>query len=277
VSILRRFYAWREHRLGEEREGRIPLAVITKSINLLNSIEVKALLHELRAIAAEVGFPVALVIFDTLSRSIPGGDENRSEDMTRVIAAADAIRDELAATTLIVHHSGKDSTRGARGHSSLFAAADTVIAVVERVATIERVRDGTAGELFAFDLEVVDLGTDADGDRVTTCVVRPIDSPPTRPRALQLSGVAKVALQALQEAASNHGKAMPESSTIPRGVRAVEIARWRAQFKLRYGSDNDGDERDHDTVKKAFRRAREQLAQAGAVAVSDPFAWVTRS
>jgi KaiC/GvpD/RAD55 family RecA-like ATPase len=272
-GILRRFVAWRDRHLSEAREGRVPLAIITRAINLLNIAEVNALLDELRALAAEVGVPVGLVVFDTLSRSIPGGDENHSEDMTRVVAAADAIRDELGAATAIVHHSGKDASKGTRGHSSLLGAADTVIAVAGRVATVEKVRDGTAGEQFAFGLEVVDLGTDADGDKVTTCVVRPLESAPSRPREAKLTGAGKIALQALQEAVGEQGRVMPGSSTIPRGVRAVEIAQWRARFKLRYGTDDEGEKRAGDAVKKAFRRAREELAKVGAVAVSDPFVW----
>jgi hypothetical protein len=33
------------------------------------------------------------------------------------------------------------------------------------VATVEKARDGMTGERFAFDLEVVNLGTDSDGTR----------------------------------------------------------------------------------------------------------------
>ncbi len=212
ASILRRFYAWRKNRTGDAREGRIPLAILTRGCNLLNMVDVEALIDELRAIAKEIGLPLALVVFDTLSRSIPGGDENRSEDMTRVIEAADAIRDELGAATAIVHHSGKDSTKGARGHSSLFAAADTVISVIDKVASVEKSRDGVQGENFPFALDVVELGQDADGDVVTTCIVRHLDDAPARRRAPALSGVAKVALQALQESISDHGEPMPGTS-----------------------------------------------------------------
>lgn len=236
VSILRRFFAWREHRMGEAREGRIPLAIITRGVNLLNTVEVEALLAELRAIAAEIGLPLALVIFDTLSRSIPGGDENRSEDMTRVIEAADAIRDELGAATAIVHHTGKDGARGARGHSALCAAADTVIAVVDRVATVEKARDGTAGESFHFGLDVVELGTDSDGDRVTTCIVRHLeDTAARRPQRPEPRGAnQRVVFAVLRDLIAESGEIMPGTSTIPAGVRAVkfDFLADRAQHKF---------------------------------------------
>lgn len=44
ASILRRFYAWREHHMGDAREGHIPLSIITRGINLLNVVDVEALL-----------------------------------------------------------------------------------------------------------------------------------------------------------------------------------------------------------------------------------------
>lgn len=273
-AILRRFFAWREHHLTEAREERIPLAIITRAVNLLNAVEADRLFRELHALQAEAEVPLVLVIFDTLSRSIAGGDENRSEDMTRAIAVADAIRDELGAATLIVHHTGKDAAKGARGHSALAAAADTVIFVVERVATLEKVRDGVSGHQFPFGLDVVEIGRDPDGDIVSTCLVRHLDGAATARRPQRaLSGVARIGLQALEEAIREHGEIMPGTSTIPAGVRAVDIGRWRQRFRLRYGQDGEGDERDAETIRKAFQRAHEHLAQVGAVEVSSPWVW----
>lgn len=70
-----------------------------------------------------------MVVIDTLNRSMAGGDENSSKDMGIVIAAADLIKRSTGACVFIVHHSGKDSTQGARGHSSLLGAVDTELEV----------------------------------------------------------------------------------------------------------------------------------------------------
>lgn len=274
AGVNPRLFAWADRHLSEAREGRIPLAIVTRGANLLNAVEVEGLKLELRAIEAEAGMPIGAVVFDTFSRSTPGGDENSAEHMTCAIGVSDQIRDEFGASVIFVHHSGKDITKGARGHSSLFAAADTVISVIERVATVEKSRDGTTGDQFPFDLQVVELGQDSDGDPITTCVVHHIDAGRrNRKPVRELSGVARVAFQALQEAVSEHGETMPGTSTIPAGVRATTIARWRAQFRLRYGTD---EERTGEAIKKAFMRAREQLAKAESVGVSDPYVWVTR-
>ena len=269
-SILRRFTAWRDSYLGDAYEDAVPLSVMTKGISLLDPESVAALLGELKQIAEEAGLPLALVVFDTLSRSIPGGDENSPRDMTSAIFAADQIRDQLGAATMFIHHSGKDSSKGARGHSALFAAADTVIAIDDHVATVEKSRDGETGADFGFKLDVIDMGQDADGDPITTCVIVPTDAAPKKQRKKSLPGAAQVALKALGEAIADHGERMPETSTIPVGVEAVTIDRWRKQFRLRYGTDDTTG----DTTKKAFQRSREVLLREQIVNMSDPYVWM---
>lgn len=270
-SILRRFIAWRDENLGEAREGRIPLAIVTRGANLLNPPEVDELIAVLREIATDAGTPLRVVVFDTLSRSIPGGDENSPQDMTRIVQCADRIRDELKASTVFVHHSGKDSAKGARGHSALFAAADTVISVADGMAIVEKSRDGESGKSYGFKLRVVDLGADYDGDPRTTCIIEATDAAPASKRTRPLTGAAQVALRALREAMQNHGQNLPATSTIPVGARGVEIDRWRAQFRVRYGSDGDSK---GSAVRMAFLRGKDTLLKVGAVAISDPFVWL---
>jgi KaiC/GvpD/RAD55 family RecA-like ATPase len=280
VSITKRFVAWRERHLSEAREGRTPLAILTRGVNLLDLTDVDGLMAQLRELIAAAGLPLGVVIFDTLSRSTPGSEEG-SADFGLAIAAADRLRDELGAATVFVHHSGKNADAGARGHSSLVAAADTVIRVEGTVngivsgcvAEVEKVRDGTSGEQFPFRLEVVPMGPDEDGDEVTTCVVVPTEAGTAKPKVVNLSGVARVALQALREAVDAADRVMAGSSTIPKGVRAVEITAWRDRFLIRYGIDGK-EKRDLETVRKAFTRGREALLKAAAIGISNPYAWV---
>jgi KaiC/GvpD/RAD55 family RecA-like ATPase len=275
TSILKRFLAVRDNKLGDVAEPG-PLAILTRGPNLLDDLDVAALLEQLKALSAQAGLSLGVVVFDTLSRSIPGGDENLSADMTRLVHVADRIREELGAATVLVHHTGKDRAKGPRGHSALFSAADTVVCVADGVATVEKLRDGVAGQQFPFKLEVVNLGTDTDGDAVTTCLVdHTAEATPPPRRDDRLTGVAKVALQALQELLSEAGEPMAGSSTIPRGVRAVKIDGWRSRFRLRYGNDDEGAERGGSAVKKAFTRAREALLKARLVSISDPWCWLT--
>lgn len=227
-SILRRFIAWRDHHVGEARESRIPLAIITRGVNVMLPVEVEELMMQLRAIAAEADVPLAMVVFDTLSRSMPGGDEN-GPDMLRVVAAADRIRDELGAASLIVHHTGKDKTKGARGHSSLRASTDAVICVEDRVATVERVRDGVSGQTFAFALEVVELGNDSDGDPITTCVLVEAEAgeaTASGPRTAGLKKHQQTALDVLRDMRAKARRNLRDRGEDPAEV-FVEVAAWR--------------------------------------------------
>ena len=58
-----------------------------------------------------------IVVLDTLNRLLMGGDENSSADMGAFLGAADEIKLATGACVVIVHHSGKEEGRGARGHS----------------------------------------------------------------------------------------------------------------------------------------------------------------
>lgn len=125
-------------------------------------------------VAAEHG-PIAMIVVDTLSRAMAGGNENGPEDMTAFIGNVDALRDYTGAHILVVHHSGKDAAQGARGHSSLRAATDTEIELEVsdgvRIATATKQRDIEPKPPVMFKLRVHELGMDEDGDPVTTCTV----------------------------------------------------------------------------------------------------------
>lgn len=101
------------------------------------------------AVAADLT-PV-IVVIDTLNRYAPGTDEGPA-DMGKVIFAADLIRRMTGACVLIVHHSGKDSSAGARGHSSLLGAVDTELELKSAegilALTITKQKDGAEGQTY---------------------------------------------------------------------------------------------------------------------------------
>ena len=142
------------------------------------SADVEDLIELVREKAAEIGQPVLLVIVDTLSRAMGGANENASEDMSRLVAAGDRIKEETGAHVAFIHHSGKDSDRGARGHSSLRAAIDTEIEVSAdeltklHTMTVTKQRDlATKGLQLAGRFVSVEVGRDQWGGPVTACAV----------------------------------------------------------------------------------------------------------
>ena len=159
----------------------VPLAVRPSPIDLLRpEADLAALIELCKSIEHEKGEPIAMIVVDTLSRAMAGGDENGPTDMTSFIANLDALRDVTGAHIMIVHHSGKDTAKGARGHSSLRAATDTEIELqLEqgiRTATATKQRDLEPQEPIVFKLKIHELGKDEDGDPVTTCTIQPADA-----------------------------------------------------------------------------------------------------
>jgi hypothetical protein len=154
----------------------VPLAVRRAPLDMLNSEEdLQVLGAMIQEIEAQYG-KLALIVIDTLSRALAGGDENSSTDLGALVKVTDAVCAQSGAHVSMVHHSGKDQTRGARGHSLLRAAVSTEIELTKMdgvsFATATKQRDQEPAEPFAFVLDSVELGRDQDGDAVTTAVVK---------------------------------------------------------------------------------------------------------
>lgn len=175
-GIRNRLAAFRQHHGIDGQQ--IPFVAMPQPVNLLNEdADVQAVIELVHHIATETGMHVAMVIVDTLSRAMAGGNENSPEDMTAIVGNCDRIRDATGAHVCIVHHSGKDEARGARGHSSLRAATDTEIEITREPEAesssvrVAKQRDLEAAEPFAFALKSIPLGTNRRGKDVTSCVV----------------------------------------------------------------------------------------------------------
>jgi len=119
----------------------------------------------------------SVVVIDTLNQSAAGCDENSNVDMSLIVARAKLISDAIKGLVLLVHHTGKDASKGLRGHSSLNAALDIAIEVqnethkTPRLFKISKSKDGACSDGTAFKLKNIDLGTDADGDAISSCIV----------------------------------------------------------------------------------------------------------
>ena len=148
----------------------LPLHIIHAAPNLLDKTDA---LDVAKAILT-VGKP-DLVIVDTLAQTMPGGNENGGEDMGKAMAHCRGIHRATGALVLLVHHSGKDSSKGARGWSGLRAAADVEMEVVrsdqERMLSVTKQKDGDDGAEFGFKLVQVVVDIDEDGDDITSCIV----------------------------------------------------------------------------------------------------------
>jgi RecA-family ATPase len=170
-------------KLDRANVADLAFAFVPVTLDLLDPAgDTLRVIEAAKAAAARLNVPVGLVVVDTLSRAMAGGNENSSEDMTAFIRQIDLIRQALPAHVVVIHHSGKDTARGARGHSSLRAATDTEIEVSreygskQSVARVNKQRDLDGGTEFPFQLVPVELGRNQRGKPVTSCVVRHLDA-----------------------------------------------------------------------------------------------------
>ncbi len=157
----------------------------------------------------------SLIIIDTLAMAFGSGDENTAKDMGLFIANCTRLRIETGAHVMVIHHSGKDSSKGARGSGSLRAAADSEIELKGSgdviMARDRKQRDKPKGNVFAYKLQSVFLGKDEDGDAVTSAVVEVTEPVKKSPH---LKGQALIAKQAFDEALTNHARFGREKASL---------------------------------------------------------------
>ena len=146
------------------------IGVINAAPNFLEKVDA---LDVAKSIKASGGADV--IIVDTFAQVMPGGNENAGEDMGRAMSHCKGIHRATGAVVVLVHHSGKDAAKGARGWSGLRAAADAELEVVRgatgRLLRLSKQKDGDDSMEWGFDLEVVKIGVDEDLEPITSCVV----------------------------------------------------------------------------------------------------------
>ncbi len=159
-----------------EKENNLPappnLKIVIDNFNLKTESEVVALASEI----VNSGMGKGVVVIDTLNQASPGSDENSSVDMGINISRLQLLHELTGGLAVIIHHTGKNTSQGLRGHSSLKAALDASIEVTggeKKSWVIEKVKDGQDGISRGFKLKVIELGKDSDGDPITSCVVEP--------------------------------------------------------------------------------------------------------
>jgi hypothetical protein len=201
AGIGKRLTAWSLHNCKPVPDN---LRFVTQEFDLLYEYDVLDLAKAVQSGSGAGG----LIILDTLNRAAPGADENSSVDMGNIIAAAKRLQNLTGGLVLLVHHTGKDATKGLRGHSSLYAALDGAIEVSRndsrREWRVSKSKDDETGTVHAFKLDVVTVGHDDDGEEITSCVATLDDSCESVKRVkLPVGGNQKIALDTLGEPLRN--------------------------------------------------------------------------
>jgi KaiC/GvpD/RAD55 family RecA-like ATPase len=264
-SIINRVAAWGiKHGLNG---ADIPFAVVPSSLDLCHpkAGDVDRLIEEIHQSALG---QIVLIVVDTLSRALAGGNENAPDDMGAFVRSLDRLREEWDCHIAVIQDSGKDQSRGPRGHSLLRCAVDTEIEVARdhsggiSTATVTKQRDNLTDGHIDFRLSQLVLGTDQDGELVTSCVVDPILTPqPKQHPQTKLSPAQKRALELLVEAIIIQGKIPPENNHIPANTECVTEGLWRDYCCQ--GSISSSNK--PNAKQKAFKRAAEVLLAKGCI------------
>lgn len=257
----------------ELHHGSLPdtFRAITTALDILNPSDRQALVEAIRAAGQAEG----IVIFDTLNRAAPGIDENDSADMGDVVTALKWLQSKLGGLVLVIHHTGKDASRGPRGHSSLFAALDFGLEVSrdgDRRTWINRkTRDGEDGEEHPFRLKVVDVGIDEDGDPLTSCVIEQEEDPTKALRAIKLpsGGNQRIVWDALGELLRQPAAlvAAGAPADLPAGRPALRLEDVAAKLRGRLP------EVEQKRQKERVNEAITGLINRGALVLRDGWIW----
>jgi len=276
-----RIKACKQH---HQTEDGAPIYVIRHQLNLRASVEdFNALMIAIENTVTELGINFKMIIVDTLARAFGGGNENDSADMGAFITACGRIQQIVQDCALmILHHSGKDATKGLRGHSSLLGAVDTELELLrfeeqmKGVITISKQKDGEDNKRIGFEMVSIELESPSSlqiGDPVTSLAVQ----------ASELGSFDN----AKKDGKGNSGKGKNqrlvmnslESVIKSKGVlkyiegtqrNVVKLDDWRAELWSKMGCTDE----DKSTFKTVWHRAKIQLVESGQGGISDGFVWM---
>jgi hypothetical protein len=216
------------------QERGVPFRVIFSPINFgpneqdkmgpaMNE-NVQRLIATIEEMNKQYDVPVRAVVYDNFRTATPGLRGNYDEEVAGFYAKARHIAQETDSASFVVHNSGKDASRGARGSQFHEDVADVELEAKEsggaRSFNVVKVRDGQSGAVHGFKLEPVSLGTvkDIDGvdKEIGSCVVYPAEAPDetkTRPATK-----AEQAVEALYAALADAPITPPDHRRYPTNI-----------------------------------------------------------
>lgn len=297
----RRFPAYRRHYdCGGEP---LPVVLLERPLDLYTNDEhVDLFIEECRHWGGRFDVPLELIVIDTFNKATPGANENDGKDMGTVLARCDRIRRETGAHVMLVHHLNAGGTK-ARGHTSLFANVENVITVQKipdhkdaenrqiRVWRIAKQKDGEDGKETKFVLRGIEIGTDADGDAMFSCVIAQPSTGSGEQKieesGLRVTGNNATFLRAVYTAIEKKGVPAPSELTLGTGAQAVSRDDlWEVTRSVFSEASPDTDVKDGETpeeaakrrdgaMRQAVKRARDMLYQKGIIGIKDGWIWLT--
>jgi hypothetical protein len=266
------------------------LYIIRAQLNLRSSPEDFAeLLNAINELIAEIDEPLELIILDTLMRMSGGGfNENSSEDMGAFITQAGKLQEIFECALMVIHHSGKDVTKGLRGHSSLLGAVDTeleiqrldsvinsadVSIVGNAILTVSKQKDGADSIQIGIEVVLIEIETSTLGFEITTSLAIRHNqeiagsNPKGRKNNAGNGENQRLEMDSLMKVIKSKGSYREVDGT---SRYVVSLDDWKAEFWSMKGCT----EEDKPTFKKAWLRARERLVAVNKVTIGSGWVWL---
>jgi hypothetical protein len=266
------------------------LYIIRAQLNLRSSPEDFAeLVNAINALIAEIDEPLEIIILDTLMRMSGGGfNENSSEDMGAFITQAGKLQELYACALMVIHHSGKDVTKGLRGHSSLLGAVDTELEIQRQdsvinsgdlavignaILTVSKQKDGADSIQIGIEVVSIVIGmSDLGFETLTSLAIR------------QNQDITSSTSKGNKNNAGSGGNQRIEMDSLMKVIKAkasyrevdgisrygVSLDDWRDEFWSMKGCT----EEDKAAFRKAWMRARERLVSVNKIVIGDNFVWL---
>ena len=212
-----------------------------------------------------------VLIVDTWAMLTASMDENSGKDMSAAMAALRELQTRVFnLTIIIIHHGGKDGSRGMRGHSSLLAAVDVAIEVDRSSKGLGRwsvrsARRNPTGATGHFRLKQVSLPHNEfslAGKQLKTCILEEMDAVG---KGITLSDKD---IQVLDILKSLEGTNAANPCEVAPNRVAVNVTVFRTKLKATIFDQTSDDAR-----RKAADRAVAQLINAGKIGRSDDLVW----
>jgi hypothetical protein len=259
--------------LSEAEHGSqvLPVYYCDAAVRLLDKNSVTSVIATARAVSEDAQrdykLPLVLVLFDTIIAAAAfakSGDENDAAVGQKLMATLSEISRATSTFVLGIDHFGKAVETGTRGTSAKEAAADVVLALLANKSLsgevtaarlcIRKRRGGPAGIEYQFTTKVVELGTDEDGERLTSLTIEfgtavPVSEPDGK-WTRSLATLRKILMALLADA----GEDIRPFADGP-VVRAIRTETARAEFYRQYATADADPKKKQEARKKAYQRA----------------------
>jgi AAA domain len=267
-----------------DRKGPLPFAWADECPRLLGPGAINALAELAREAAERMqkdfGVALALIVVDTMVDAAGyarSGDENDAALAQLIMRRCAELSRRAGALVLGIDHFGKAAETGTRGSSAKEGRADVVLALLGDKAisgevtntrlAVRKNRAGPGGRELPFSVRSVDMGTDPNGEPITSLVIEWSGAPAAPPAADKYwSKSLRLLRRILTTMLAANGK---DVHPFPDGplVRACDLMIVRTEFYKQYVVADGTDQQKAETRKKAFQRAI-AAAQANGLVVT---------